>query len=149
MKKFTCAIVMVLFFSFFAGCAANINISKAEEQTRGIPNVKEFPEIEWPTFGIVTKVPVPTWSNCGRILADSETLFWGEIGYSTLDDYTSYVEECQSVGYTENYYNNTGYMYYGEDSEGRAVQITYNQYSHYVAIQVTNNAETWNKWWMK
>lgn len=148
MKKFTYVIIAILICTFFAGCTIDVEISKTGNTNRNIPNAKEFPEIDWPTFGIITKVPTINWSNRGRILADSETLFWGEVGYSTLEDYTSYVEKCQNAGYTENSYNDVGYMYYGEDSEGRAVQVTYNQYSHYIAIQVTHNAETWNKWWL-
>ena len=41
-----------------------------------------------------------------------------------------------------------GYFYYGEDSDGRAVQLTYDQYDHYIAIQVTGDAAGWTKWWV-
>lgn len=120
-----------------------------EETLPDIPNAKEFPEIEWPTFGAATKIPTPDWSNHGEILIDSETGFWGQIGYSTLDNYTAYVKACQEAGYIEDYYNVAGYMYYGANTDGYAVQLTYNQYEHYVAIQVTHDAASWNKWWVE
>lgn len=170
MKKFTAIIAALSLCLAFAGCAnASTDIpteapttkviettipettaaaTEPKETLPDIPNAKEFPEIEWPTFGAATKIPVPDWSNHGEILIDSETGFWGQIGYTTLDDYTAYVKACQELGYIEDYYNVAGYMYYGANADGYAVQLTYNQYDHYVAIQVTHDAASWNKWWL-
>lgn len=114
-----------------------------------IPNAKEFPEFEWPTFGAATKVPTPDWSNYGEILIDSEIGFWGQVGYTTLDDYDTYVKACQEAGYIEDYYSVSGYFYYGANADGYAVQLTYNQYDHYLAIQVTAYASEWDKWWVE
>lgn len=172
MKKFA-VIIAVIFSLVFAGCAdqtqaqytteaiiettieATTEMSTeattipTEETLPDIPDAKEFPEMEWPTFGAATKIPVPDWSNYGEILIDSETGFWAQIGYSTLDDYRAYVKACQEMGYIENYYNVAGYMYYGENADGYAVQLTYNQYDHYISIQVTAFASEWNKWWVE
>ena len=172
MKKFISVILILVLCFAIVGCSKQVNAETTEaigaptnattepatiepttvpttESSIDIPNAKEFPEITWPTFGIVTKVPTPDWSTCGEILVDSEMLFWGQVGYSTVDDFNAYVKACQDAGYIEDYYSLPGYFYYGADSEGRAVQLTYNEYDHYVAIQVTINAAEWNKWWVE
>lgn len=159
MKKFIAIIIAITLCLAFAGCANttenttptenDIPTTTATKNNSSIPNAKEFPEVEWPTFGIITKVPAIDWSNHGAILIDSETGFWGQVGYSTVDNFTGYVKACQKAGYTEDYYSVPGYFYYGADSEGRAVQLTYNQYDHYIAIQVTIDAASWNHWWAK
>lgn len=149
-------IIATVCIGVFGGCSNNdieetasesSDILTETEVTSDIPGAKEYDEIEWPSFGVVEKVPVPTWSNRGEILVDSELLHWSEVGYSTVDDFNDYVKACQEYGFTEHYYNKPGYMYYGENADGYAVQLTYNQYDHYVSIQITNNAAEWNKWW--
>lgn len=176
MKNFA-IIIAVIFSLVFAGCAdqtqaqytteatteviiettaevtteptAEVTTTPTEEMISNIPNAKEFPEMDWPTFGAATKIPTPEWSNHGEILIDSETGLWVQVGYSTLDDYRDYMKACQDAGYIENYYNVAGYMYYGENADGYAVQLTYNQYDHYISIQVTAFASEWNKWWVE
>lgn len=156
MKKFTAMIAIIIVCLVFAGCANDVSsaavipeTTKATEETfSDVPGAKEFPEIDWPTFGAATKIPVPDWSTWGTILIDSETSFWVQIGYSTLDNYNAYVEACKEMGYVEDYYNVAGYMYYGANADGYAVQLTYNKYDHYVAIQVTHDAASWNKYWL-
>ena len=150
MKKFILmAIVIILCFTV-AGCGKKTNMEDqaTTEPVTEIPGAKEFPEMSWPTFGIATKVPTPDWSNHGEILADSEMLFWCQLGNSTVEKFNDYVKACQDDGYTNNYYSMPGYFYYGEDSDGRAVQLTYDQYDHYIAIQVTGDAAGWTKWWV-
>lgn len=118
-----------------------------DEYVTDIPNAKEFPEIEWPTFGIVTKIPEPTWSNHGEILTDSELNHWSEIGYATVNDFEEYVNACQDSGFTVNSYYEKGYMYYAENEDGEVLQLTYNQYDHYVGIILDNDVSGWSKWW--
>lgn len=155
MKKFIFVIILILCLAISGCCKqpssenTDISESTSAESSTEIPNAKEFPEIAWPTFGIATKIPTPDWSNHGEILADSEVLFWSQIGYSTLDNFNNYVKACQDAGYTEDYYSMPSYFYYGADSEGRAIQLTYNQLDHYIAIQVTIDASEWSKWWVK
>lgn len=156
MKKFTTMIAIIIVCLVFAGCTSDVSsaavipeTTKATEETfSDIPGAKEFHEIDWPTFGAATKIPVPDWSTWGTILIDSETSFWVQIGYSTLDNYNAYVEACKEMGYVEDYYNVAGYMYYGANADGYAVQLTYNEYDHYVGIQVTHDAASWNKYWL-
>ena len=120
----------------------------SEEINNDIPDATYFDIFEWPSFGASTKIPSVDWSDRGKILADSENTFWAQVGYSTKENYEEYVKDCQEMGYTENYYNVAGYMYYGKNADGYAVQLTYNQYEHYIAIQVTSNVSEWNKWWI-
>ena len=155
MKKFIIVTIILVLCFAVAECGKETNVETqsatetATEPVTEIPGAKEFPEMSWPTFGIATKVPTPDWSNHGEILTDSEMLFWCQLGNSTVEKFNDYVKACQDKGYTENYYSTPGYFYYGEDSEGRAVQLTYDQYDHYIAIQVTGDAAGWTKWWVK
>lgn len=168
MKKFTITAIILSICLIFAGCTITIDSKSAdistesevsepileeataeenEEPIPDIPDAKEYPEFEWPTFGAVTRIPVADWSSKGQILADSENTFWVQVGYSTQDDYNDYVKACQDAGFTEDYYNVAGYMYYGANADGYFVQLTYNEYDHYVAIQTGNVDAGWNKWW--
>lgn len=169
MKKFITVVVILSLCMAFAGCTVTIGSANTpnvatneptdtipetaeeavEEAPPDIPNAKDFPEFEWPTFGAATKVPTPDWSNRGEILIDSETGFWGQVGYSTLDDYNAYIKACQDAGYIEDYYNVAGYMYYGANADGYGVQLTYNKQDYYMAIQVTAYASEWDKWWVE
>lgn len=166
MKKFTIAAIILSISLMFAGCTITIDSKSAdistesevtesvleesiteEESIPDIPGAKEFDTFEWPTFGAVTRIPVADWSDRGMILADSENTFWVQVGYSTQDNYNEYVKACQEAGFTEDYYNVAGYMYYGANTDGYFVQLTYNEYDHYVAIQTGNVDAGWNKWW--
>lgn len=115
-------------------------------------DAKEFPEIEWPTMGAATKVPTPEWSNYGNFLGttNSNTYLWVEIGYSTLNDFSDYIELCQDFGYVNDVYVDYDCLtpiYYGEDETGAAVQLTYNPMKYYLAIQYTDDGASWSKWW--
>lgn len=168
MKKFTIANIIAITLAtclLFAGCTITIDSKSAdistesevsepiseevtaEETIPDIPGAKDFDTFEWPTFGAVTRIPVADWSDRGLILADSENTFWVQVGYSTQDNYDDYVKACQDAGFTEDYYNVAGYMYYGANADGYFVQLTYNEYDHYVAIQTGNVDAGWNKWW--
>lgn len=147
MKKLVIVSIILCLVMSFVGCTNSVIDIFTESTTPIIQNDKEFPEIEWPTFGAATKIPIPTWSNYGEILVDSETEFWCQIRYSTLDDYENYVNACQEAGYIDDQYNDDGYMYYGSNDDNYGVQLTYNKYDHYVAIQVTNDSYNWDKWW--
>lgn len=157
MKKNIAIILMtLLLLVFFTACSETDKVdtdipteetTETTESPTNIPAAKEFPEIAWPTFGAATKVPIPEWSTHGEILIDSETDFWAQVGYSTQKNYDDYMKVCQEIGFKENYYNMDGYMYYGENTDGYAVQLTYNKDDRYIAIQVTANADEWDKWW--
>ena len=126
----------------------SVELSLGQADT-SIPDAKEYDVITWPAFGIATKIPMPTWSDRGVFYGSetSETQFWAEIGYTTLDDYNSYIKACQDYGYIKNAYEDPDYMYWGENEDGYGIQLTYIPWSRYVGIQVTSNAAEWNKSW--
>lgn len=87
-------------------------------------DIKGLPEMSWRTF------------------------LSAQVGYSTVDEFNDYVKACQDAGYTNNCYSEPGYFYYGTDSDGYAVQLTYNQCDHYITILATDVPDVWNKWWI-
>lgn len=176
MKKFTIAAIILSVCLMFVGCTTSIEselttvpidiseeesiveetLVEAEESEISVedtfPDAKEFPEIEWPTFGAATKVPTPTWSNRGEFLgtSESESYLWVQVGYSSLNDFSNYIKLCQDWGYTENAYIDYDCLtpiYYGEDESGCAIQLTYNTFDYYMAIQYTADTSDWSKWW--
>lgn len=165
MKKIIAITMMaMMILCIFAGCSENKTEANTPEENpevtepveetpndpaSDIPNAKGFPEMSWPTFGAATKIPAPDWSSNGEILVDSEITFWVQVGYSTVDNYNDYMKACQEAGFTKDYYSIANYMYYGANSDGYAIQLTYNEYDHYIAIQVTANAADWDKWWLE
>lgn len=130
------SMILILVAIFFGGywLASNAMTAKTISREVTLPDAKEFPEIEWPAYGIATKLPVPDWSNKGEFLIETETRVWVYIGYTTYDDFENYVEACKDLGYTENTYSKTGIMYYGENDKGYGVNVHYNEYEHYVSI---------------
>lgn len=112
------------------------------------PDADEYDAFEWPSFGITENIPMPTWSDRGSVYLDTSESFCGEIGYTTFDDYNSYVKQCQADGYIENYYSIPEYLYYAENADGCAVLLLYSDYGEYMQIQVTTNPESWNRPWM-
>lgn len=161
MKKLIAITIILSICLTFVGCTVTnsenaTDISKetvevttniTEEFVSDIPNAKKFDEMAWPTFGLATEIPIPEWSNCGEILVDGETTFWAQIGYSTLDDFNDYITVCQDAGFTEDCCRVSEYLYYGANADGHAVQLTYNQFKHYIAIQATTDADGWDKYW--
>lgn len=87
-------------------------------------DAKKFPEMIWSTF------------------------LSAQVGYSTVDEFNDYVEVCQDAGYTNDCYSEPGYFYYGADSDGYAIQLTYDQCNHYITILATDDPDMWNKWWI-
>lgn len=100
MKKLVmlvCSLAMV--FSLVA-CGAPSN----EVNVKKFPNAVEYQEFSWPTFGLASKLPTPSWSNRGEVGVDSAYAFSADIGYTTIDDYDTYIKACYDLGYTEDYF---------------------------------------------
>lgn len=104
-----------------------------------IPDAKEYDVIEWPTYGIATNLPVPTWSDRGQFYGSSsdETMFWAEIGYTTLKDYEGYVEACKACGFDKDIQEDPGSSFIAYNEEGYMVDLLYVPWSKYVDIQIT------------
>lgn len=124
-------------------------VPKSGHADLSIPDAKEYDIFTWPEFGIVTKIPTPTWSDRGVFYGSetSEVTFWAEIGYTTLDNYNEYIEACKEMGYDLNIYEDPGYTFWGENEEGYGVQLIYFPWSRYMSVQVRNSTSTWEHWW--
>lgn len=141
--------ILVIFVIALTGCGvAKGPAGPAEVDISQFPDAYEYDVYEWPKFGITEKIPTPMWSNRGEIYWDSGDSFCCEVGYSTQENYGSYVKACQDAGYTENYYSIPGGLYYATNSEGNAVLLIYDDYSYSLQIQTTSNPETWNRPWI-
>ena len=85
---------------------------------------EEMGEMTWPTSGIATTLPVPSWAETdddgtitvkGDLSTDSEDYFYCHLGADSKDDYTDYVEACKEAGYTVDY--ESGDTYYSANDE--------------------------------
>lgn len=104
-----------------------------------IPDAKEYDVIEWPTYGIATNLPIPTWSDRGQFYGSpsDETMFWAEIGYTTLKDYEDYVEACKAAGFDKDIQEDPGSSFIAYNEEGYMIDLLYVPWSKYVDIQIT------------
>ena len=104
-----------------------------------IPDAKEYDVIEWPTYGIATNLPVPTWSDRGQFYGSSsdETMFWAEIGYTTLKDYEDYVEQLKACGFDQDIQEDPGSSFIAYNEDGYMGDLLYVPWSKYVDIQLT------------
>lgn len=104
-----------------------------------IPDAKEYDVIEWPTYGIATNLPVPTWSDRGQFYGSpsDETMFWAEIGYTTLKDYEGYVEACKACGFDKDIQEDPGSSFIAYNEDGYMIDLLYVPWSKYVDIQIT------------
>lgn len=104
-----------------------------------IPDAKEYDIIEWPTYGIATNLPVPTWSDRGQFYGSpsDETMFWAEIGYTTLKDYEDYVEQLKACGFDQDIQEDPGSSFIAYDEDGYMIDLLYVPWSKYMDIQLT------------
>lgn len=104
-----------------------------------IPDAKEYDVIEWPTYGIATNLPVPTWSDRGQFYGSpsDETMFWAEIGYTTLKDYEDYVEQLKACGFDQDIQEDPGSSFIAYNEDGYMVDLLYVPWSKYMDIQLT------------
>lgn len=100
MKKFAMFIVSLAMVFSLAACGTSSN----EVNVNKFPDAAEYQEFTWPTFGLASKLPTPSWSNRGEIGIDSAYAFSADIGYTTAADYDAYIKACYDLGYTEDYF---------------------------------------------
>lgn len=71
---------------------------------------EKFSEIEWPTNGLGTKLPIPK-SKIGRIAWNNEESFIVHLGETSIDELNNYIKECKNYGFnlllgeSEGFYN--------------------------------------------
>lgn len=79
--------------------------------------------IEWPSNGLATKVPIPK-SLFGRISYNNSKQFIVDIGSTTIDDYNLYVKECENLGFTVDY-SKSDKSYRAKNNEGYELHLMY------------------------
>ena len=94
---------------------------------------EEMGEMTWPTSGIATTLPVPSWAETdddgtitlkGDLSTDSEDYFCCDLGVDSEDSFTDYVEDCKAAGYTVDYESSDGY-YSANDEAGNHLYLDY------------------------
>lgn len=84
---------------------------------------EEMNELEWPNFGLSTKVPKPK-SNYGKIYRDNDESFIVHIGNTSFDEYNEYVKECENKGFIENR-SKSEKSYSGTNTDGYEIHLMY------------------------
>ena len=111
-----CGIVLIILIVI---CILMLNMFSCSLSTP-----EEMGTMTWPTSGIATTLPVPSWAETdddgaitlkGDLSTDSEDYFYCHLGADSKDDYTDYVEACKEAGYTVDY--ESGDTYYSADDE--------------------------------
>ena len=83
---------------------------------------EEMGEMTWPTSGIATTLPVPSWAETdddgtttvkGELSTDSEDYFSCDLGVDSKDSFTDYIADCKEAGFTVDY--EEGDTYYSAD----------------------------------
>lgn len=96
--------------------------------TSKFTNAEDYDSYEWPTIGIASEIPVPAWSDRGMIVYEAADCFECYVGYTTKEDFTSYVQELKDFGFVK-YYQSAGTAYYAETEDGWGIMVNYSQYS--------------------
>ena len=108
----------------FTGCKRNsssatsslkVKSSSNEEKTTKKKEYEsdKFIKIPWPDSELAKMIPV-TKSNIGKIVSDTDIDLTVYIGNTTKEQYNSYVEECQEMGFNRNHNigEQFGYLFY-------------------------------------
>ena len=72
--------------------------SKEINVTVKVPETQTMKEIEWPSSGLATIVPVPT-STLGDISWNNSDTFIVQLGNTSREAYADYVKECENYGF--------------------------------------------------
>ncbi len=91
--------------------------------TLKIPKTSNMKEIEWPTVGIGSILPIPK-SNLGYIYRNQSNSFDVELGNTPITDYNEYVKSCENLGFINNYTKENDY-YKATNSNGYELLLRY------------------------
>lgn len=159
MKKITIAMLILLSVTAcFTGCDANQVSTKSTDETQaattdwGEWKPAEYPEYEWPKYGIATKLPTPDWSNNGAIYIGSENRIWIYVGYATFDIFEEYAKQCEDLGFNKNTYmsrNGLVPYFYAENEKGYAVKVSYITTDHTLSIDASYDSSDYTKDWLE
>jgi len=101
---------------------------------------EEMAEIEWPTTGLATLVPIPSSSN-GRIPFNNNNDFIVHLSNMSKDDLNSYKEQCKEVGFNDVDLEGSG-VYRAKDKSGNELHLIYLGFNNIeIAISSDNSLE--------
>ncbi len=84
---------------------------------------EKMEEFEWPEYGLAVILPSPK-SSIGRIIYDNSESFNVHVGNMSVDDFNSYIKECQVKGFKLNHSKSENY-YSAENSNGQEITLRY------------------------
>ncbi len=99
-----------------------------------IGDPKPLSEIEFPTKGLASLLPIPK-SNMGEIEWDNSDSVYIYIGNFKEDDYNDYVKSCSEKGFDIDYQKGDDY-YYADDINGNRLNLNYYKDRNIMAIQI-------------
>lgn len=147
-KLFAVIIGFCLIVGMMCGCSSNGETSRVRAPVSLTKvDISQFPDAEdydvyyWPTFGIASEIPVPTWSNRGWIDYDEEDHFRCYVGYTTPDDFHNYIAALQNFGFTLNYFNDGDWRFYAETEDGWGILLYYWEKDSHVCLEVARDHE--------
>lgn len=109
----------------------------------------KYERIEWGNWKSTAILPVPDWTWWGYTITETETEFWGYVGYSSIDDYDRYIEMLKDSGFNLNCEQVEGscMKFWGENENGYGVTVTMYSWCHYFSIHVNRDLEALRKNW--
>lgn len=117
-KHIALLLVMAIIFSL-SSCGKEDNI----QSTSSEPEEMDFSEFQWPDTEIAKLLPVPK-STVGNVKWSETYGFVIYVSETPLEDYTSYVEECEDCGFTFDVNKGDTY-FYADNSDGYHVALKY------------------------
>ncbi len=98
----------------------------------------EFSEFTWPNTPVAAQLPIPE-SNVGQVQLEKEDYLSVYVGYTSREEYDSYVDQCKAKGFTVDYSNADTY-YSAYNSEGYHLYISYDNRNEMMDIMVTKSS---------
>ena len=151
MRKFVVVVIALVLCLSFVGCSYHKDMEYAEAMKQiesmnaQIESMKqtELSETQTeteaePESDPVVETPTEDEENNAPILGHAdETMFWAEIGYTTLKDYEDYVEMCKAYGFNQDIQEEPGSSFIAYNEDGYMIDLLYVPWSKYVDIQLT------------
>lgn len=157
-----CVAIVCLIAGYFAGKIGEVSDGATDEKPItsetaakmdwGENEPEEYPEFEWPSYGMATDIPIPDWSVSGEVYINYENYMWIYVGYTTYDDFEQYFEKCKEFGWAVNTHFSAGGatpFFYAEDEKGHAIKVYYYGIDHSLLIQGNYDASYWTKYWLE
>lgn len=150
-KMIIFALSMCLLVGALCGCSSESSTRSFETVKLERVDISKFPDADeydvyrWPTIGIASEIPAPTWSNRGWIKYDEPDRFYCRVGYTTFDDFSNYICELQEFGFKNNYVSDGEWKYYAETDDGWGIRILFFEKNADMSITLARDNTTMDK----